>query len=94
MNEIFASNANIIAMSTIWFSQFFGISTDEFLNALTGSTLAAITEFYKNKGIDFDIEKVKVEEEAMMFVYERIMGIGKLAALAAGLGMKPEDFQE
>jgi hypothetical protein len=94
MNEILASNLHILAMSTLWFTQTFGINTDEFINAINGSTLAVVTKFYEDKGVNFNIETVRIEEDAMMAVYDHIMGVAKMAALAAACGLKPGDFQQ
>ena len=93
MNEILASNLHILAMSTLWFTQTFGINTDEFINAINGSTLAVVTKFYEDKGVNFDIETVRIEEDAMMAVYEHIMGIAKMAALARAVGITPDDIK-
>ena len=93
MNEILASNLHILAMSTLWFTQTFGINTEEFINAINGSTLAVVTKFYEDKGVNFNIETVRIEEDAMMAVYEHIMGIAKLAALARTIGITPNDLK-
>ena len=93
MNEILASNLHILAMSTLWFTQQFGINTEEFINAINGSTLAVVAQYYTDKGIEFDIEKVRIEEDAMMAVYEHIMGIAKMAALARAVGITPDDIK-
>jgi xylose isomerase len=93
MNEILASNLHLLAMSTLWFTQTFGINTDEFINAINGSTLAVVTKFYEDKGVNFDIETVRIEEDAMMAVYEHIMGIAKMAALARAVGITPNDLK-
>lgn len=93
MNEILASNLHLLAMSTLWFTQTFGINTDEFINAINGSTLAVVTKFYEDKGVNFDIETVRIEEDAMMAVYEHIMGIAKMAALARAVGITPSDLK-
>ena len=93
MNEILASNLHLLAMSTLWFTQTFGINTDEFINAINGSTLAVVTKFYEDKGVNFDIETVRIEEDAMMAVYEHIMGIAKMAALARAVGITPDDIK-
>ena len=93
MNEILASNLHLLAMSTLWFTQTFGINTDEFINAINGSTLAVVTKFYEDKGVNFDIETVRIEEDAMMAVYEHIMGIAKLAAIARAVGITPNDLK-
>jgi len=93
MNEILASNLHILAMSTLWFTQTFGIDTEDFINAINGSTLAVVNQYYTDKGIEFDIEKVRIEEDAMMAVYEHIMGIAKLAALASAVGITPNDLK-
>ena len=93
MNEILASNLHILAMSTLWFTQTFGINTEEFINAINGSTLAVVTKFYEDKGVNFNIETVRIEEDAMMAVYEHIMGIAKLAALARAIGITPNDLK-
>ena len=93
MNEILASNLHILAMSTLWFTQAFGIETDEFISAINGSTLAVIKQYYADKGIEFDLEKISIEEDAMMAVYEHIMGIAKLATLARAVGITPNDLK-
>ena len=93
MNEILASNLHILAMSTLWFTQQFGINTEDFINAINGSTLAVVAQYYNDKGIEFDIEKVRIEEDAMMAVYEHIMGIAKMAALARAVGITPDDIK-
>ena len=93
MNEILASNLHILAMSTLWFTQTFGIDTEDFINAINGSTLAVVTKFYEDKGVNFDIETVRIEEDAMMAVYEHIMGIAKMAALASAMGITPNDIK-
>jgi hypothetical protein len=93
MNEILASNLHILAMSTLWFTQTFGINTEEFINAINGSTLAVVAQYHTDKGIEFDIEKVRIEEDAMMAVYEHIMGIAKMAALARAVGITPDDIK-
>jgi xylose isomerase len=93
MNEILASNLHLLAMSTLWFTQTFGINTDEFINAINGSTLAVVTKFYEDKGVNFNIETVRIEEDAMMAVYEHIMGIAKMAALARAVGITPNDLK-
>lgn len=93
MNEILASNLHILAMSTLWFTQTFGIDTEEFITAINGSTLAVVKQYYTDKGIEFDIEKVRIEEDAMLAVYEHIMGIAKLAALARTIGITPNDLK-
>ena len=93
MNEILASNLHILAMSTLWFTQTFGINTEEFINAINGSTLAVVTKFYEDKGVNFNIETVRIEEDAMMAVYEHIMGIAKMAALARAVGITPNDLK-
>ena len=93
MNEILASNLHILAMSTLWFTQTFGIDTEDFINAINGSTLAVVTKFYEDKGVNFDIETVRIEEDAMMAVYEHIMGIAKMAAIASAMGITPSDIK-
>ena len=93
MNEILASNLHLLAMSTLWFTQTFGINTEDFINAINGSTLAVVTKFYEDKGVNFDIETVRIEEDAMMAVYEHIMGIAKMAALASAMGITPNDIK-
>ena len=93
MNEILASNLHLLAMSTLWFTQTFGINTEEFINAINGSTLAVVTKFYEDKGVNFDIETVRIEEDAMMAVYEHIMGIAKMAAIASAMGITPSDIK-
>ena len=94
MNETLASNLHILAMSAMWFTQKFGINTDEFITAINGSTLCSVHEYYQNKGIEFDIEKVEIEEGAMLYAYDKIMRIAKLASVASALGMTPEDFED
>lgn len=93
MNEILASNLHLLAMSTLWFTQTFGINTDDFITAINGSTLAVVTKYYLNKGVEFDIETVRIEEDAMMAVYEHIMGIAKMAAIASAMGIKPNEAE-
>ena len=93
MNEILASNLHLLAMSTLWFTQTFGINTEDFINAINGSTLAVVTKFYEDKGVNFDIETVRIEEDAMMAVYEHIMGIAKMAAIASAMGITPSDIK-
>jgi xylose isomerase len=93
MNEILTSNLHLLAMSTLWFTQTFGINTDEFINAINGSTLAVVTKFYEDKGVNFNIETVRIEEDAMMAVYEHIMGIAKMAAIARAVGITPNDLK-
>ena len=93
MNEILTSNLHLLAMSTLWFTQTFGINTEEFINAINGSTLAVVTKFYEDKGVNFDIETVRIEEDAMMAVYEHIMGIAKMAAIASAMGITPSDIK-
>jgi HD superfamily phosphohydrolase YqeK len=93
MNEILTSNLHKLAMSTLWFTQFFGINNEEFINAINGSTLGVVAQYYIDKGIEFDIEKVRIEDDAMMAVYEHIMGVAKMAALAASMGINPNDLK-
>lgn len=93
MKEILASNLHILAMSTLWFTQTFGIDTEDFITAINGSTLAVVTKFYEDKGVKFDIETVRIEEDAMMAVYEHIMGIAKMAAIASAMGITPSDIK-
>lgn len=93
MDNTFFGNLNIIANSTLWFSQTFGINTPEFSEALTGITIIKIHEFYKNKGVDFDMETMALDTDAMLYVYDHVMSIANLAHIAASLGMTPEDFK-
>ena len=93
MNEILTSNLHLLAMSTLWFTQTFGISTDEFISAINGCTLAAVTKYYLDKGVEFDIETVLIEEDAMMGVYDHIMGITKMAAIASAMGIMPNEAE-
>lgn len=92
MNDTLAFNLHIIAMSTLWFSNTFGINTDEFLSAVNDCTIGTIAEFYKSKGIEFDMNTTPIEEDAMLAVYEHIMGIAKMAALAQSLGITSKDL--
>ena len=94
MDNTFFGNLNIIANSTLWFSQTFGIDTPEFSEALTGITIIKIHEFYKNKGVEFDMETMNLDTDAMLYVYDHIMKIADLAHMAAALGIKPEDLQK
>ena len=94
MNDIFFGNLRLIANSTMWFTQKFGIDNSEFIEAITGITMVKIHEFYKNKGVEFDMETVKLEEDAMLYVYDHIMKIADLAHMAAALGITPEDLQK
>ena len=94
MNNTLIANLNLITASTAWFINLFGIDSPEFEEALVGSTLSAVSEYYAEKGIEFNIESTEIEAPAMMHAYDRIMSIAKLAEAAALLGMKPEDFQD
>lgn len=94
MKDIFFGNLNIIANSTMWFTQHFGIDTPEFGEAITGITIVKIHEFYKNKGVEFDMETMNLDTDAMLYVYDHIMKIADLAHMAAALGITPEDLQK
>jgi hypothetical protein len=93
MNDTLAHNLHILAMSTLWFTQHFGINTDDFINAINGSSLAVVAKFYEDKGVTFDIATTFIEEEAMLAVYDHIMGIAKMAALASACGITPDDIK-
>lgn len=94
MNEIFLGNLRLISNAVLWFSNFFGINTPEFTEALTGTVVGSVHAYYEEKGVKFDIEKDALTEEPMLAAYDKIMGIAQLASLAASCGLKPEDFQQ
>lgn len=94
MNDILYGNINIIANSTLWFTRHFDIKTPEFGEAITGITIVKVHEFYKNKGVEFDMETMNLDTDAMLYVYDHIMKIADLANMAAALGIKPEDLQK
>ena len=90
MNGILYGNLNIIANSTLWFTRHFDINTPEFSEAITGMTIVKVHEYYNNNGVDFDFETMKLDSEAMLYVYDHIMKIADLANMAATLGITPE----
>lgn len=89
MNETLAANTRIIINSTIWFSDTFGIHTEEFTLALYETTMTVVKDYYKSRGEEFDIEKVAISQDAMLAVYEHVMALAKLAALGKLLGVSP-----
>ena len=44
--------------------------------------------------MDFDIETMKLDPDAMLYVYDHIMKIADLANITAALGINPEDLQK
>lgn len=94
MNEIFLGNLRLISNAVLWFSNFFGISTPEFTEALTSTIIGVVHNYYEEKGVKFDIEKDALTDEPMLAAYDKIMGIAQLAAIAAACGLKPDDFQQ
>lgn len=94
MNDILYGNINIIANSTLWFTRHFDVKTPEFSGAITRMTIAKVHEYYKNNGVDFDIETMKLAPDAMLYVYDHIMKIADLANMTAALGINPEDLQK
>ena len=91
MNEQFRSNLQLITNAVIWFSNFFGIDTPEFTDALTRSILSVVHAFYKEKGTEFNIEKDAISLSAICAAYDKIMGLAQLAEIACGI--KPEDLK-
>ena len=87
MNTILNENLNIIACSTSFFVMMFGINDEDFITAINGSTICVVTEYYAKKGIKFDISEVRIEEDAMMAVYEHITSIAKATLLAKAAGI-------
>lgn len=87
MNEILFKNINIIANSTMWFCEQYGIHDDDFVSAIRNVTVATIIKHYQDKGEEFSFDTVEVSEEAMLAVYEHITALAQAAALAIALGM-------
>ena len=54
MNENFLGNLRLISNAVLWFSNFFGINTPEFTEALTGTVIGSVHAYYEEKGVKFD----------------------------------------
>ena len=92
-NNTFLANTSIVYSAVMWFANFFGIKTPEFISALTDVTMSSVYNYYEEKGIDFDFDHTAIEKDAMLFAFDRIMAVAQLATIAKACGMTEKDFE-
>lgn len=93
MNTILDKNIDLLAASTLFFVQTFGITSDDFIVTLGGVTMSVLTKYYADRGVDFDINETPISTDAMMAVGERIFSIAQAAMLATACGITKDGLK-
>lgn len=87
------SNLLIIARAIEFFCIYFNIFEFNFIDALNGTIRTAVSDYHKTtKGVEFDIETMPLDADAMGAAFDKVMEIAALAEVAAMAAIRPEDI--
>ena len=89
----FNANLDTIATITTAVTILTGIDTDEFIDVTNKAVLADIRDFYRSKGVDFDITTDTISDDAVKFVSKRLAFVMHLANTAVKAGITASDLK-